>query len=670
MKRTIAIFLSLTLIVTSLCTVASPAFGVPLYDDVRVSSDGDWKYVVQNDGTAKITDYNGLDLILKIPEQIDGLNVTEIGTGAFYGSDIASVSVPYCVKTIGWWAFYGCNFLSEVKLASGVQRILFGAFINCLELREIELPPTVYQIDNDAFAVSVSTETDVEDSDGKRKVNVQTYFNDSDFVIRGYEGTRAETYAKESYLTFDSVGKLSFGDLNDDGVLNNKDAMLLRGYLQKGEKLTDEQKFSADLDCSGRVDDNDLGSLMRYLEGKCAYNDLKPFSGSFTRTNYLYGKSLCCIGDSVCKGTGTDIMGEKLYSYYNYLCDLYGMKGKNNSYGGITLAKQKNKKGDRRSIAERVQELKDRRDVIVVEGGFNDLFQEIKIGKVTKDSDKSGKYDEYTTAGAMEKICWYLQKNYRNSLKLFVLGHKMTGEKKQEEYWSVMRRILKKWDIPYVDISEESDFCDFNEEITDQYFSTVGAVGKGDGIHPCAYTHANIYGPIIDKKLNELAASGSSVTFPVKSVDLAMGEGYSQIPVYRGTNYFVNFKFSSSEPDIVSVDKFGKVKANGVGTAYIKVEADDGTFGSYEVNVKKLPLCVFLNERVLELRQGDSYQLREILLRGTASYRNTFISTNPSVISVSADGVVKARGAGTAKVVCKACNGVTAECTVTVTEAE
>lgn len=667
MKRTIAILLSLILLLTAFFAVTPAADGAANYDDnARLSSDSVWQYVVNNDGTATITGYNGSDLILTIPETIDNLTVSEIGTGAFYRSSISSVRIPSCVKTIGWWAFYGCNYLSEVKLSSGVQRILFGAFINCLELAEVEIPPTVFQIDTDAFAVSVSTETDVEDADGKRKVNVQNYFNNSDFLIKGFEGTYAQRYAEESFLGFESLGKVSFGDLNSDGSLNNKDAMLLRAYLKAATKFTDEQKRSADLDCDGKIDDNDLQSMKSYLEGKCAYEDLKPFSGSYTRTNYFYGKSLCCIGDSVCKGTGTDIMGEGLYSYYHYLRDLYGMKGKSSCNGGITLARQKKKTGDKRSILERVQELKDRRDVIVVEGGFNDLFQEIKIGKITKDSDKSGKYDEYTTAGAMEKICYLLQKNYKHSLKLFVLCHKMINEDKQEEYWSVLRQILNKWQIPYVDISEESDFCNLNEEITNQYFGTVGDVGKGDGIHPCAYAQSHIYGPIIDKKLNELVASNNSVKFPVQSVDLGMGESYNQIPVYRGANYFVNFRFSSSEPDVATVDKFGKVHAKGVGTTYIKVEADDGTYGSYCINVKRLPLCVFLNERNLQLRQGESYRLREILLRGTASYRNTFISTNPSVISVSADGVVKARGSGTAQVICKTCNGVKTECTVTV----
>ena len=63
--------------------------------------------------------------------------------------------------------------------------------------------------------------------------------------------------------------------------------------------------------------------------------------------------------------------------------------------------------GDRRPVQTYVLEY----DAIIIEGGFKDLFQNIKKGKVTDISDKKGKYDEYTTAGAVESICYFLNKN-------------------------------------------------------------------------------------------------------------------------------------------------------------------------------------------------------------------------------------------------------------------
>lgn len=666
MKRYLALLLTVQILCAALFSAVPAASGSALYGDTLTSSAEGFEYVVNPNGTAKLTSYLGDELNLKIPSSIDGRTVTEIGAGTFYSSFVESVTVPSSVKIIGWWAFFDCANLKSLKLESGVQQIKFGAFINCISLAEVDIPPTVYNIENDAFAVSVSSETNISDTTEKRKISLQNYFNDNEFTISGYEGTCAQTYAQDSMLNFKSKGKISFGDLNGDGTINNKDIVLLRNYFNGTQKLSTEQKLSADINCNGEADEDDISQIMEYLEGKCAYRDLLPFSGNYAKTNVYYAKKLYCAGDSVCKGSGTDIMGESLYSFANYISGLYGMNLKNDSQGGITLAKQKDKKGDDKSILERVKAMKGRYDLIIIEGGFNDLFREIKKGKVTADSDKKGKYDEYTTAGAVESICYFLNKNYQSSYKLFVLGHRMVNEDKQDEYWSIIRKALKKWNIPYVDISEECDYCDLNDEIATNYFAYNEVTKKGDGIHPTTYSHSHVYGPVIDKKLNELAVKDSSITFNTKEIDLAMGESYNQIPSYRGLNYFVNYTWSSSEPDVAQTDKFGKVKTKGVGTAYIKVEADDGSYSSYRLNVKNPPTCVYLSEKSLELSLGETHQLYEILLSTQASYRNSFISTNPSVVSVSTDGTVKARGSGTAKVICKACSGVKAECEITV----
>lgn len=666
MKRTVSLLLAAIFLSAVMLAVIPAANGSSLYSDKKTSADGNYEYVVNSDDSAKLTSYLGDSLKLSLPESIDGHPLTEIGAGAFYSSLIQSVTIPPSIKTIGWWAFFDCSELREVKLQSGVQQIKFGAFINCISLQNVEIPSTVYNIENDAFAVSVSSETEIDDTTEKRKISLQNYFNNNDFEITGYDGTCAKTYAEQSMLKFNSKGKISFGDLNADGSINNKDIVSLRNYSLGLEKLSTEQKLSADINCNGQVDDDDITQLMKYLEGRCAYQELLPFSGNYSKTNVYYAKKLYCAGDSVCRGTGTDLMGESFYSYANYITDLYGMKLKNDSKGGITLAKQKKKTGDEKSILERVKKMSGKYDLIIIEGGFNDLFQNIKKGKVTDISDKKGKYDEYTTAGAVESISYFLNKNYKNSYKLFVLGHRMVNEDKQDEYWSIIRRALEKWDIPYVDISEECDFCDLNSEIATDYFAYRSEWKKGDGIHPTKYAHSHIYGPIIDRKLNELAVRDSSITFKTKSVVLAMGERYNQIPSYRGSNYFVNYKWSSSEPDVAETDKFGNVKTKGVGTAYIKVEADDGSFCSYRIDVKNPPTCLYLSDTKLEMSVGETHKLNGILLKSQASYRNKFISTNPSVISVSIDGVVKARGSGKAKVICKSCSGILAECEVTV----
>lgn len=326
MKRTVSLLLAAIFLSAVMLAVIPAANGSSVYSDKKTSADGNYEYVVNSDDSAKLTSYLGDSLKLSLPESIDGHPLTEIGAGAFYSSLIQSVTIPPSIKTIGWWAFFDCSELREVKLQSGVQQIKFGAFINCISLQNVEIPSTVYNIENDAFAVSVSSETEIDDTTEKRKISLQNYFNNNDFEITGYDGTCAKTYAEQSMLKFNSKGKISFGDLNADGSINNKDVASLRNYSLGLEKLSTEQKLSADINCNGQVDDDDITQLMKYLEGRCAYQELLPFSGNYSKTNVYYAKKLYCAGDSVCRGTGTDLMGESFYSYANYITDLYGMK--------------------------------------------------------------------------------------------------------------------------------------------------------------------------------------------------------------------------------------------------------------------------------------------------------------------------------------------------------
>ena len=94
-------------------------------------------------------------------------------------------------------------------------------------------------------------------------------------------------------------------------------------------------------------------------------------------------------------------------------------------------------------------------DVILLDGGFNDIFLKVKVGEVTPDSNKGGFYDITTTAGALEQICYFLTKNYKDAVKLFVLCHDC--DDRQPLYWDMLRKVLDKWEIPYVDICSETD---------------------------------------------------------------------------------------------------------------------------------------------------------------------------------------------------------------------
>lgn len=67
--------------------------------------------------TGTITKYNGTDTVVVIPSKINGVTVTTIGTDAFLGLNITSVTIPDSVTEIGSNAFAGCTNLTSVNYA-------------------------------------------------------------------------------------------------------------------------------------------------------------------------------------------------------------------------------------------------------------------------------------------------------------------------------------------------------------------------------------------------------------------------------------------------------------------------------------------------------------------------------------------------------------------------
>lgn len=64
--------------------------------------------------TGTIKKYNGNDTVVVIPSKINGVTVTTIGTDAFLGLNITSVTIPDSVTEIGANAFAGCTNLTSV----------------------------------------------------------------------------------------------------------------------------------------------------------------------------------------------------------------------------------------------------------------------------------------------------------------------------------------------------------------------------------------------------------------------------------------------------------------------------------------------------------------------------------------------------------------------------
>lgn len=492
-----------------------------------VSVNGYWKYRKIDDERAEIKDYLGNNISIDIPENIDGYKITKISAAAFFSrTQLTDITIPSTVEEIGWWAFYGCSGLKNVYLNEGLKTICYGTFMNCSALKSVSVPMSIDKIGGDSFVYSCKTTVDVTDSTSGKKISTQKYTKKSDFEIIGYSGTYAQKYAKDENIKFTSKGTVKFGDVDCDGKLSSSDTALLDKYIIGTASFNSIQKRNADVDYNGKINSTDTNIIKKCISNDYSLKAIPAVKSQYQSENYLYGKAIYCDGDSIARGTGTNIQGNSYYSYCNFIADANNMKITQKAVPGTTLAVQDDKTGNEKSITERVLEMKGKYDFILLEGGYNDLFQKIQIGTVTDSNNKSGNYDKYTTAGTVETICYFLKKNYPDTPTLFVLCQQRNDISNISEYWNVIKSALDKWNIPYIDISEETEFSNINETISNQYFRYTEKDGKGDGTHPLKYAHEKIFTPIIQEKMNKIVSENETVSAEASSVILGKGESY------------------------------------------------------------------------------------------------------------------------------------------------
>ncbi len=100
------------------------------------------EYEINSNGV--ITRYLGTSKTLFIPENIQGVTVTGIGSRCFEGSSITAVQIPKTVKNVGAAAFKDCKKLVTVNFVDPSVDVVIenSAFKGCSSLKSIKLPIT------------------------------------------------------------------------------------------------------------------------------------------------------------------------------------------------------------------------------------------------------------------------------------------------------------------------------------------------------------------------------------------------------------------------------------------------------------------------------------------------------------------------------------------------
>ena len=173
--------------------------------------------------------------------------VTSINNEAFkYCAQLTSVTIPEGVTDICARSFDNCSALESVTIGKDVTNILAAAFAHCSSLTEITFTGSAPTIANNAFSGVTAT--------AYYPAGDETWTED---VMQDYSG-------HITWVSYEPEPSHIPGDINGDGVVNNKDVTRLVRYLK--DPTTAVNEAALDVNGDGRVTNKDVTRLVRYLK--------------------------------------------------------------------------------------------------------------------------------------------------------------------------------------------------------------------------------------------------------------------------------------------------------------------------------------------------------------------------------------------------------------------
>ena len=191
----------------------------------------------------------------------------------------------------------------------------------------------------------------------------------------------------------------------------------------------------------------------------------------------------------------------------------------------------------------------------------------------------------------------------------------------------------------------------------------VTAVGAGEAVIAAA-TYNNVQAAcriVVDVPPTSITIAGAAAREAGEGERIAL-----QATLSAGSHAAI--AWSTSNPAVAAVHADGLVACVGAGTATITAATYvPGVSASVKITVRPTPTAVALGTGTLTLQYGETRQLQPQLAPAGASSAFLYASSDPSVVSVSADGLLTARARGQARVGVQTYNGLTAFLDVVVT---
>ena len=264
-------------------------------------SSGEWVYTVNADQTVTITGYQGWDEAVEIPETINEMTVTSIGTDAFNGCHrLTSITIPYGVTSIGDGAFRNCSGLESITIPYGVTSIGVSAFYGCTKLTSITIPYRVTSIGEDAFR-NCSGLTSITIPDRVTSIGINAFMDcyslTSITIPDGVTSIGTNAFYGCSGLTSITVDSSNSSYCSESGVLFNKNKTALicypAGKTDSSYKIPDEVTsigYTAFEACTGLTSitiPDGVTSIGNYAFERCSGLESITIPDSVTSIGYM-----------------------------------------------------------------------------------------------------------------------------------------------------------------------------------------------------------------------------------------------------------------------------------------------------------------------------------------------------------------------------------------------
>ena len=202
-------------------TVLEKGYTYWVEDNLTWKLDADGTLTISGTGAMKDYDYdNNLSPVYNnsnVKKVVIEDGVTSIGTAAFSGCGLISITIPDSVTSIGGSAFENCSNLTSITIPDSVTSIEYCVF-SCCGLTSITIPDSVTSIGSEAFSscfyletISLSCKSSLKKSDFGDQADLVSY---TSHTLKKTEA-KAATYAEngnKAYWTCEHCGKYFLSD--------------------------------------------------------------------------------------------------------------------------------------------------------------------------------------------------------------------------------------------------------------------------------------------------------------------------------------------------------------------------------------------------------------------------------------------------------------------------